>query len=105
MAAPGHRHVRTRITAWGFVALAALAVALPGCSNEEPVVATPRGPNLPSQEVTDRERKESDTGRPECILVSKYAATYPGGLIVARNAVNDFYDRVGEQYSRLTARS
>jgi len=104
MADPGHRHVRTRITAWGLVALAALAVALPGCSNEEPVVATPRGANLPSQEVTDFEMKESDTGKPEWILVSKYAATYPGGLIVARNVVIDFYDREGEKYSRLTAR-
>jgi len=104
MADPGHRHVRTRIAAFGLVALAALVVTAPGCSNEEPVVATPRAANLPSQEVTDFEMKESDTGKPEWILVSKYAATYPGGLIVARDVVIDFYDGEGSKYSRLTAR-
>ncbi|MEO6461511.1 MAG: LPS export ABC transporter periplasmic protein LptC [Candidatus Eisenbacteria bacterium] len=103
MADPGHLDVRTRVAALGFLALLALVPA--GCASEEPVVMTPRAANLPSQEVTDFEMKESDTGRPEWILVSKYAATYSGrGLIVARDVVIDFYDSEGEKYSRLTAR-
>ena len=95
-----HAPARRRFA--GIVVLAALAAA--GCSSDEPVMTTPRAANLPSQEVTDFEMKESDTGKPEWILVSKYAATYTGGLIVARDVVIDFYDSEGEKYSRLTAR-
>jgi LPS export ABC transporter protein LptC len=103
MADPGHLDARASI-ARGMLA-AMLVAGLAGCSREEPVLMTPRAANLPSQEVTDFELRESDTGRPEWILVSKYAATYSGrGLIVARDVVIDFYDTAGEKYSRLTAR-
>ncbi len=102
MAEPGHHDVRARRAT---VLLLLLALAPAGCASEEPVVMTPRAANLPSQEVTDFEMKESDTGRPEWILVSKYAATYSGrGLIVARDVAIDFYDSAGKKYSRLTAR-
>jgi LPS export ABC transporter protein LptC len=84
--------------------LGLLVVPFAGCSGEEPVVSTPRAANLPSQEVTDFSLRESDTGRPEWILESKYAATYSGrGLIVASDVTIDFYDSAGEKYSRLTA--
>ncbi len=102
MAEPGHHDVRARRAT---VLLLLLGLAPAGCASEEPVVMTPRAANLPSQEVTDFEMKESDTGRPEWILVSKYAATYSGrGLIVARDVAIDFYDSAGKKYSRLTAR-
>jgi LPS export ABC transporter protein LptC len=102
MDVPERSLARLRVAAFGLVVLGLVAGA--GCSNDEPVVTTPRAANLPSQEVTDFEMKESDTGRPEWILVSKYAATYAGGLIVARDVVIDFYDKEGAKYSRLTAR-
>lgn len=87
------------------VGLALFVATLAGCTGEEPVFTTPRGANLPTQEVTDFSLKESDTGRPEWILLSKYAATYGGsGLIVARDVTIDFYDSGGRKYSRLTAR-
>ena len=54
----------TRITAWGLVALAALAVALPGCSNEEPrwlhragQPAEPGGDRLRDEGVGHREAR------------------------------------------------
>lgn len=85
--------------------VATVAMLAAGCSGEETVVVPPRAANLPSQEVTDFTLKESDAGRPEWILESKYAATYAGrGVIVARNVTIDFYDTAGEKYSRLTAR-
>ena len=87
------------------LALVLLAAPLAGCAGEEPVFTTPRAANLPSQEVTDFSLRESDTGRPEWILESKYAATYSSrGLIVANDVTIDFYDSAGEKYSRLTAR-
>ncbi len=94
----------------GRMAIAALAIAvalapLAGCAGDEPVFTPPRAANLPSQEVTDFTLRESDTGRPEWILESRYAATYSGrGLIVARDVKIDFYDTEGNKYSRLTAR-
>ena len=94
-----HAPARRRIA--GLVVLVVLAAA--GCSSDEPVMTTPRAANLPSQEVTDFEMKESDTGKPEWILVSKYAATYTGGLIVARDVVIDFYDRGGHPNPGLDA--
>jgi LPS export ABC transporter protein LptC len=95
---------RTRRIVGSFVVLAA-ASGLAGCAGEETVVLPPRAANLPSQEVTDFTLKESDAGRPEWILESKYAATYSGrGVIVARDVTIDFYDTAGEKYSRLTAR-
>ena len=103
MVDPGHVDVRRRIAT--SVLLAGLALAGSGCGSEEPVVSTPRAANLPSQEVTDFEMRESDTGRPEWILVAKYAATYSArGTIVARDVAIDFYDNAGKKYSRLTAR-
>ena len=64
MADPDTRHVRTRITAWGLVALAASSCRIARLLERGAAVATPRGANLPSQEVTDFEMKESDTGSP-----------------------------------------
>ena len=88
--------------AWAAVAL---LLSVTGCSGDDTVAVPPRAANLPSQEVTDFTLKESDTGRPEWILESKYAATYGGrgGYIVARNVTIDFYDTAGKKYSRLTA--
>jgi LPS export ABC transporter protein LptC len=100
MADTAHLDAR-RLAATGALAL----LLLSGCGGDEPVFTRPRAANLPTQEVTDFEMKESDTGRPQWILVSKYAATYSGrGLIVARDVVIDFYDSAGKKYSRLTAR-
>jgi len=92
------RRARAALVVWA-------ALALMGCSGDTPAQLAPRAANLPSQEVTDFSLEESDTGRPEWILKSKYAATYSGrGVIVARDVSIDFFDAAGKKYSRLTAR-
>jgi LPS export ABC transporter protein LptC len=105
MADTGHEDARRDRRRGTAALLLGGALALAGCGGEDPVVLSPRAANLPSQEVTDFSLRESDTGRPEWILVSRYAATYSNrGLIVARDVAIDFYDSEGRKYSRLTAR-
>ena len=102
MADTGHEEARRNGRKGWAALLLGTALVLPGCGNEEPVVVSPRAANLPTQEVTDFSLRESDTGRPEWILVSKYAATYSNrGLIVAKDVAIDFYDSEGRKYSRL----
>jgi len=82
-------------------------VAIVGCGSEDHVVQRPQGKaqDLPSQEVRDFSLEESDTGTPEWILTSRYAATYDRrGVIVARGVAIDFFDSKGAKYSHLTAR-
>ncbi|MGH7726655.1 MAG: LPS export ABC transporter periplasmic protein LptC [Candidatus Eiseniibacteriota bacterium] len=91
-------------------ALLALAVVLAiwfaaGCGGEDRVVPQPRSQDLPTQEVRDFSLAESNEGRPEWILTSRYAATYQQrGVIVARDVAIDFFDSEGKKYSHLTAR-
>jgi LPS export ABC transporter protein LptC len=94
------------------VVLCGLALALlglqAGCGSEDRVVPRPTETSngeLPSQEVRDFSLEESDTGTPEWILSSRYAATYSGrGVIIARGVAIDFFDSKGAKYSHLTAR-
>lgn len=92
---------RLRAIALGLAVVAGLA----GCGSEDKVVPRPTsGPELPSQEVRDFTLEESDTGAPEWILTSRYAATYDKrGVIVARGVAIDFFDSKGAKYSHLTA--
>ena len=79
---------------------------LPGCGSEDRVVPRPTsGEELPSQEVRNFSLEESDTGTPEWILTSRYAATYDRrGAILARGVAIDFFDSKGAKYSHLTAK-
>ena len=82
-------------------------IAIVGCGSEDHVVQHPqaRVEELPSQEVKDFSLEESDTGTPEWILTSRYAATYDRrGVIVARDVAIDFFDSKGAKYSHLTAK-
>ncbi len=102
------RSLRTAVRAApGLVPGVGLAVllALAGCSSNDRVVPQPRSQDLPSQEVRDFTLAESNEGRPEWILTSRYAATYQQrGVIVARDVAIDFFDSEGKKYSHLTAR-
>ena len=96
-----------RLRATAFVLGLAFAPALSGCGSEDHVVQRPqaRAEDLPSQEVRNFSLEESDTGTPEWILTSRYAATYDRkGVILARGVAIDFFDSKGEKYSHLTAR-
>ena len=92
---------RLRAIALGLVIVAGLA----GCGSEDKVVPRPTSAQeMPSQEVRDFTLEESDTGTPEWILTSRYAATYDKrGVIVARGVAIDFFDSKGAKYSHLTA--
>ena len=82
-------------------------IATFGCGSEDHVVQRPQAKveELPSQEVKDFTLEESDTGTPEWILTSRYAATYDRrGVIVARGVAIDFFDSKGAKYSHLTAK-
>jgi LPS export ABC transporter protein LptC len=96
-----------RLRATAFALGLAFASALSGCGSEDHVVERPQAQSgdLPSQEVKDFSLEESDTGTPEWILTSAYAATYDRrGVILARGVAIDFFDSKGEKYSHLTAR-
>jgi LPS export ABC transporter protein LptC len=98
--------LRASLLALGFAA-AAVAFAAEGCGSDDRVVPRPqpRAEELPSQEVRDFSLEESDTGTPEWILTSRYAATYDRrGVIVARDVAIDFFDAKGAKYSHLTAK-
>ena len=87
--------------------LLALGLILAGCGEGDRVVPGPaaRAQDLPSQEVRDFTLEESDTGTPEWILTSKYAATYDvRGVIVAKGVAIDFFDSKGAKYSHLVAK-
>jgi LPS export ABC transporter protein LptC len=93
---------RVRAGALGLALLAGLA----GCGSQDKVVQRPvPSQELPSQEVRDFSLEESDTGTPEWILKSRYAATYQArGVILARDVSVDFFDQKGAKYSHLTAK-
>jgi len=94
--------------AWAFGLALGLLGFQAGCGSEDRVVPRPTPTStaeLPSQEVRDFSLEESDTGTPEWILSSRYAATYSGrGVILARGVAIDFFDTKGVKYSHLTAR-
>jgi LPS export ABC transporter protein LptC len=87
-----------------WIAIAA-SLAFVGCAGDEPVASRPPGADLPTTEVRDFTLEESDQGRPEWILKSRYAAQYQNrGVILARDVAIEFFDDQGKKYSRLTAK-
>ncbi len=84
----------------------AFMVGLAGCGSEDRVIPRPTtARELPSQEVRHFSLEESDTGTPEWILTSEYAAIFDRrGVIVARGVAVDFFDSKGAKYSHLTAK-
>ncbi|MEP7027993.1 MAG: LPS export ABC transporter periplasmic protein LptC [Candidatus Eisenbacteria bacterium] len=101
-----HRAGRARVQARLAAGCALVALLAAGCGSEDRVVPRPTpSTELPSQEVRDFSLEESDTGTPEWILRSGYAATYDArGVIVARGVAIDFFDSKGVKYSHLTAK-
>ncbi len=104
-AGPGMPGARAQL-AWA-TGLAFGMLLAAGCGSEDRVAPRPTQSTqeLPSQEVRDFSLEESDTGTPEWILRSRYAATYDArGVIVARGVAIDFFDTKGAKYSHLTAK-
>src|SRR5437870_5132571 len=111
----GHHRAapRTAVAGGQHLAVVVLALAvcaagtapLAGCGRGDEAAPRPLIRNLPSQEVRNFTLKETDTGRPDWILTSRYAASYSqNGVIRAQGVAIDFFDNQGKIYSHLTAR-
>ena len=102
----GPRPGRARSAARWAAGCALVGLFTSGCGSEDRVAPRPTSAQeLPSQEVRDFSLEESDSGTPEWILRSGYAATYDArGVIVARGVAIDFFDSKGVKYSHLTAK-
>lgn len=90
---------------WAALLLAGACVAAAGCNGLPRANPISSRQDLPDQEVTDFVLTETDAGRPQWTLYSKWAATYTAkNIVVARDIRVDFFDDKGVRSSELTAR-
>ena len=93
------------LASWTALLLAGACLAATGCNALPRANPMSSRSDLPDQEVTDFVLTETDAGRPEWTLYSKWAATYTAkNLVVARDIRVDFFDEKGVRSSELTAR-
>jgi LPS export ABC transporter protein LptC len=90
---------------WAALLLAGACLATAGCNGLPRANPMSSRQDLPDQEVTDFVLTETDAGRPQWTLYSKWAATYTAkNIVVARDIRVDFFDEKGARSSELTAR-